>query len=473
MNIYQIFIPELGTNVKFKVVAIKEIEEFNKKNKSSKDLRKRILQYFVYNLTTDVAAALASMSREAAERALEAIYAGCIMLNPGINVDYWLNIAYASGVSKVPEKMDKDYNLDQIKKFLRQAESKARSTPSAAKNKKLNKQKFLGLEQHLKNNVIGQDEAIDQIVSALFRSQADLHDTNRPLGVFLFAGSSGVGKTHLANTVHDYLFGDTHSMVRIDCGEYQHKHENQKLLGSPPGYLGHDEGGQLTNQMRKNPDTVILIDEVEKAHHDIWNTFLRIFDDGIVTDSKGEQVSFRNSIIIMTTNLGNDKTVDDMISTGAGFTRNVVFKRETKEIPTRSIVEKNTHEAINKYFKPEFINRLDKIVVFNHLKYDDCQKIAEIEMSLIADKLSRRGLSLAYTDNVINALIDKGVDTVKGARGISQVRRDVIETPLAKTIVNSNIPRGTIFYIDYLEDNFVFDFQKPKTKKERQANKDE
>ncbi|MDA1149094.1 MAG: AAA family ATPase, partial [Bacteroidetes bacterium] len=333
-----------------------------------------------------------------------------------------------------------------------------------ARNKKLTKQKFLGLEQHLKDAVIGQDEAVEEIVSALFRSQADLNDPNRPLGVFLFAGSSGVGKTHLANTLHKYLFGDDTQMVRIDCGEYQHKHENQKLLGSPPGYIGHDEGGQLTNQIKKNPYTVVLIDEVEKAHEDIWNTFLRIFDEGVVTDSKGESISFRNSIIILTTNLGNDKTVDHMISTGAGFTRNVVFKRETKEIPPRSVVEKNTNQAINKYFRPELINRLDKIVVFNHLTYENCQKIAEMEMDLIAEKLSRKGISIAYTDNVIDALIDKGIDTVKGARGISQVRRDVIETPLAKTIVNSSVPKGTIFYVDYLNDSFVFNFEKPTRK---------
>lgn len=461
MNIYQIFIPELGTNVKFKVLPVKDVEDFVKKNKSVKDLRKRILQFIVYNLTTDVAAALASMSREAAERALEAVYAGCIMLNPSLDVDYWLNIAYSTNPAKFSDGPGKDYNIDQIKKFLRQAEAKTKSTTAASKVKKLNKQKFLGLEQYLKSNVIGQDEAIDEVVSALFRSQAELNDPNRPLGVFLFAGSSGVGKTHLANALHKYLFDDNSSMVRIDCGEYQHKHENQKLLGSPPGYIGHDDGGQLTNQIKKNPNTVVLIDEVEKAHADIWNTFLRIFDEGMVTDSKGEVVNFRNCIIILTTNLGNDKTVDHMISTGAGFTRNVVFKRETKEVPPRSVVQKNANEAINKYFKPELINRLDKIVIFNHLNYENCQKIAEMEMSLIADKLSRKGLSIAYTDNVINALIDKGIDTVKGARGISQVRRDVIETPLAKTIVNSSIPKGTIFYIDYLNDSFTFDFQKP------------
>ena len=468
MNIYQILIPELGTSVKFKVLTVSDVEEFIKKNKAAKDLRKRILQYVVYNLNTDVAAALSSMSREGAERALEAVYAGSIMLNPGLDIDYWLNIAYSTNPTKNDSTSEADYDIKRVKEFLKQAQT--RHEKSLPKSKKLTKQKFLGLESHLKDNVIGQNQAIEEINAALFRSQADLNDPNRPLGVFLFAGSSGVGKTHLANTLHYYLFGDECPMVRIDCGEFQHKHENAKLLGSPPGYVGHDEGGQLTNQVKKNPYTVILIDEVEKAHQDIWNTFLRIFDDGIVTDSKGDHISFRNTIVILTTNLGNDKTVDHMISTGTGFTKNITFKRDTKETPLRSMVEKNTHEAINKYFKPEFINRLDKIVVFNHLNQEDCLRIAEIEMSVIADKLSKRGISMAYTDNVINALIEKGVDTIKGARGISQVRRDVIETPLAKTIVNSNIPKGTIFYIDYLNDNFIFDFQKPVRKIKQPAN---
>jgi ATP-dependent Clp protease ATP-binding subunit ClpC len=205
----------------------------------------------------------------------------------------------------------------------------------------------------------------------------------------------------------------------------------------------------------------VLIDEVEKAHQDIWNTFLRIFDEGIVTDAKGDIVDFRNSIIIMTTNLGNDKIVDSLISTSAGFNQRVDFNRNTSKIPSRSIVEKSTNEAINKYFRPEFINRIDKTVVFNHLTKDNCQKIAQLEMSVIADKLSKKGISLQYTDNAIDALIDKGIDTVKGARAISQVRRDVLETPMAKLIVNTHIPKGTIFRIDYLNDSFIFDVTKP------------
>ena len=465
MQIYQIFVPELHANVKFKVIPNSEAEEFLAKHKrTNKDIKKKILEYIVFNLNTDVASSLSMMSRVAAERALEAIYAGCIMLNPGLDIDYWINIAYST--TPLDKSDDDEINFENIKNFIKTAHTKAVQSKkpiksAGPKNYKLSKDRFLGLETFLKSNVIGQDEAIDEIVATLFRSQADLHDPNRPLGVFLFAGSSGVGKTHLANVLHKYMFGDETQMVRMDCGEFQHKHENQKLLGSPPGYVGHDEGGQFTNQIKKNPYSVVLIDEVEKAHQDIWNTFLRIFDEGIVTDSKGEIVDFRNTIIIMTTNLGNDKIVDSLISTSTGFTQNVDFSRNTTKTPSRSIVEKNTHQAINKYFRPEFYNRIDKIVIFNYLTKDNCEKIGQLEMSIIAEKLSKKGISLQYTDNAIDALIDRGIDTIKGARGIAQVRRDILETPMAKLIVNTYIPKGTIFRIDYLDDGFVFDITKP------------
>jgi ATP-dependent Clp protease ATP-binding subunit ClpA len=469
MQIYQIFVPELHANVKFKVIPNVDIEDFLKKHKTTdKDFRKQVLQYIVFNLNTEVSSSLNMMTRVAAERALEAIYAGCVMLNPGLDIDYWLNIAYSTTPVKPTDGDVLD--LSQVKKLIKSAKDQsARNNPKQKNTKtfKISKEKFLGLDLYLRSKVIGQDEAVEELVSALFRSQAGLSDSNRPLGVFLFAGSSGVGKTHLANMLHTYMYGDEYQMVRIDCGEFQHKHENQKLLGSPPGYVGHDDGGQLTNQIKRNPFTVVLIDEVEKAHQDIWNTFLRIFDEGIVTDAKGELIDFRNAIIIMTTNLGNDKIVDSLIATSAGFTQRVEFNRQTSKIPARSIVEKATNEAINKYFRPEFINRIDKTVVFNHLSKESCEKIAQLEMSLIADKLSKKGIALHYTDNAVDALINLGIDTVRGARAISQVRRDAIETPMAKLIVNTYIPKGTIFHIDYIDDGFVFDVTKPlKNKKD-------
>jgi len=301
------------------------------------------------------------------------------------------------------------------------------------------------------------------VVSALKRSQVGLNDKNRPLGIFLFAGSSGVGKTHLANTLHKYLFSEEYPMVRIDCGEFQHKHENQKLIGSPPGYVGHDEGGQLVNLVKKNPYTVVLLDEVEKAHIDLWNTFLRVFEDGILTDGKGEEVSFLNTVIIMTTNLGNDKTVDYLLSGGTGFNKSTHAKTGTKQMPAKEMVEKNTLDAVRKHFRPEFINRLDKIIVFNHLERKDLEKIAELEMSVIMDKLSKKGYSINYTDDVISALLDKGVDTVKGARGLSQVRREKMEDQLADILIKTVPPRGTVFEISCNpeKDDFVFTLKKP------------
>jgi ATP-dependent Clp protease ATP-binding subunit ClpC len=268
----------------------------------------------------------------------------------------------------------------------------------------------------------------------------------------------------LASTLHKYLFGEEYPMVRIDCGEFQHKHENQKLIGSPPGYVGHDEGGQLVNQIKKNPQSVVLIDEVEKAHPDIWNTFLSIFDEGFVTDGKGEKIDFRDTIIIMTTNLGNDKTVDNLIGTGTGFNKNVNYTNSTTVTPARQMVEKNTLDAIRKYFRPELINRLDKIVVFNHLNKENCEKIAELEMNLISDKLSKKGYMIEYNQQVIDGLIDKGIDTIKGARGLSQIRRENLETKIAKYIVHSSVPKGSIFIFNYENDDFTLKISKPARK---------
>lgn len=460
MNMYQIYVAELRTFVKYKVLTPNEAQDLlaEIEGKDNNAYRKAILESIIFNIKTDVAEGLRTMSRVAAEKCIEALYAGCIMLNPGIDVDYWVDLAYTGNpiVDNKSNKKSSDIdNLpDELEKFISDTFKKHADDKQETKTKpkKLTKEKFLGLEDHLKKNIIGQDDAIKTIVSALKRSQTGMNDPNRPLGVFMFAGASGVGKTHLANTLHKYIYGAENSMVRIDCGEFQHKHENQKLIGSPPGYIGHEDGGQLINMIKKYPNTVLLLDEVEKAHPDIWNTFLRIFDEGIATDNKGKQVSFKNTIIIMTTNLGNDKTADNLLRTSAGFTASVDYKTKTKSIPNKEIVEKNTLEAIRKHFKPEFINRLDKTVVFNHLKHEDMISIAELEMSIVKTKLLSKGYSLTYTDSVVEALIEKGIDTVKGARGLSQIRREGIEDKLADIIISTVVPRGTLFEIDFAED---------------------
>ncbi len=472
MNIYQIYVPELGLYVKYKVLEPSEAESLlaEMQNKTGKQYRKAILESIIYNIKTDVADSLRVMSRTAAEKCLDALYSGCIMLNPALDLDQWIDMAYIkSGAKNTKPNAPKDPSLDLDSQTLEDIFAKTFNkeiTKPAPKTKKISKEKFLGLEQHLKSNVIGQDESINSIVSALKRSQAGLNDENRPLGVFLFAGASGVGKTHLANTLHKYLFGSDSSMVRIDCGEFQHKHENQKLIGSPPGYIGHEDGGQLVNLVKKYPNTVVLLDEVEKAHQDLWNTFLRVFDDGMLTDNKGKQVSFRNTIIIMTTNLGNDKVSDNLLKTSAGFNARVDYSFKTRQAPDRKQVEKQTLEEIRKHFKPEFINRLDKIAIFNHLSDEDMQQIAELEMAVVKSKLLSKGYSVIYTDAVLNALIEKGVDTVRGARGIAQVRREMIEDPLADEMIKSSIPRGTIFHMDYDE---VFKLKLNKPKKEQKT----
>ena len=459
MNMYQIYVAELRTFVKYKVLTPNEAQDLLSEieGKEANAYRKAILESLIFNIKTDVAEGLRSMSRVAAEKCIEALYAGCIMLNPGLDVDYWVDLAYTGNpiiADKPTKKSSDDEFPEELEKFFSDTFKKHAEDKQASKTKpkKLTKERFLGLQDYLKSNIIGQDDAIETIVSALKRSQTGMNDPNRPLGVFMFAGASGVGKTHLANTLHKYIYGAENSMVRIDCGEFQHKHENQKLIGSPPGYIGHEDGGQLINMIKKYPNTVLLLDEVEKAHPDIWNTFLRIFDEGIATDNKGKQVSFKNTIIIMTTNLGNDKTADNLLRTSAGFTASVDYKTRTKAVPNKEIVQKNTLEAIRKHFKPEFINRLDKIVVFNHLLHEDMISIAELEMSIVKTKLLSKGYSLTYTDSVVEALIEKGIDTVKGARGLSQIRREGIEDKLADIIISTVIPRGTLFEIDYEED---------------------
>ena len=468
MKLYQIYVPDLNAYVKYKVLEPEEIDSFMSQldSKTEKERRRKVLQYVIFNLKTEISQALGLMTRPDAERCVEALYTGCVILNPGLDIDYWVAIAYSYGIEEYD--LGNDQNFEDIKNILSKVKNKNDAVSKQQdKNKlpkKISKQKFLGLEHFLKNNLIGQDEAVESICEALLRSQAGMNDENRPLGVFLFAGASGVGKTHLARTLHEYLFSSDYPMVRIDCGEFQQKHENQKLIGSPPGYVGHDEGGQLVNQIQKNPNSVVLIDEVEKAHPDIWNTFLRVFDEGIITDGKGEKVDFRNTVIILTTNLGNEKTVDHMIGTGTGFNKNVNYQGSTSAIPLKSMVERNTMDAARKYFRPELLNRLDKIVVFNHLTRADCEKIAELEMRVISSKLNKKGFMIEYNQNVINGLIDKGIDSVKGARGLAQIRRDKIETSISKSIVGSTIPKGAIFNLDYYDDDFHFKIIKPAKK---------
>jgi ATP-dependent Clp protease ATP-binding subunit ClpA len=450
LRVYDIYIPELNRYVKFKVLPPEEIKKImdDISDYDPPEHMKTVVENFVYNMRHEIVDALKMLSDEAGELAIEALFNGCVMLNPGLDIDSWVRIAYSATKPIVNlREMTKDIAVSPPPK------PKA-ATKELKKPPRITKTKLNNLTKHLESKLIGQSEAITSAVNVLKRSLTGLNDEGRPLGVLLFAGSSGTGKTLLAKELHSYLFGSEYEMIRVDCGEFQQKHENQKLIGAPPGYIGHEEGGMLTGRIKETPNTVVLLDEVEKAHPDLWNTFLRVFDEGVITDNKGKQVSFKNAIIIMTTNLGNDKIVENLTGKGTGFAARVNIDLESIETPKREIVEKTTKEAIRKAFKAEFLNRVDKTIVFNHLTYEDYLKIAQLEIDLIDSKLMKKGFILNSDETVLKGLVDKGVNTIFGARGMSRVRRDEIEDQIAELIISNSPKRGTIFEIFYVNKIF-------------------
>lgn len=438
VDIFEIEHPNLNLGIRFKVLTPSEVEALVAKAPSRNDsFKKLVLENVVLNLHEEVTPVLRKMPKPKAQMAVDSLFHGAVMLNPGLDISTWFKmISFAVNEEKP---------------------TPAKKTKSA--KKKVSKVQFLGLERYLKDRVIGQDAAISEIVKSLKRSQVGLHDERRPLAVFLFAGASGVGKTHLARELHNYLFGTDYDLARIDCGEFQHKHENAKLIGAPPGYMGYDDGGQLTNLVSKNPHTVVLLDEVEKAHPDVFHTFLRVFDEGILTDGSGKSVSFRDSIIIMTTNLGNRDIVEDFIGSAVGFGRE---RAEVTDLPNRERVERVTMEAVRKRFAPEFLNRIDKVVVFNHLTKSDFEKISELELAEVNTKLGKRGFSLAFDSEVISAMVTDGMNSIQGARRLAQIRRETIEDMLADRLLESRYPRGTIFQLTRNSDDYVLTAQRPK-----------
>lgn len=447
MKLYEVYNPDLGTDVRYKVLSTEETEILVLENSEDREkFARAVLEEVIPNLKTEITLSLRRLPKDKAQNVLQALFTQCLMLNPGLDVDSWLQISHTPQL------------LSAAAKTVHPSTMTARQN----KNHKITKAKFLNLERHLKEMVVGQNEAVEEVVNALKRSQVGLNDETRPLGVFLFAGASGVGKTHLARELHRYLFDSDTEIVRIDCGEYQHKHENQKLIGAPPGYLGHDEGGYLVNAIEQNPHTVVLLDEVEKAHPDIWNTFLRVFDEGTLTSGDGKSVSFREAIIIMTTNLGNGQIVEDMTTRGIGFSRSSI---DMASLPRRSQVERVADEAIKKQFRPEFLNRIDKVVVFNHLSKEDYSKIAEQELNRVQQKLERRGFTLAFDGLVLEAMVRDGVSHVQGARGLSQLRRDRIENSLADLILSGRFPRGTAFKVSHEAGDYRVTAQRPASKK--------
>ena len=288
------------------------------------------------------------------------------------------------------------------------------------------REKLLGLEQELHKRVIGQDEAVRKVADAILRSKAGIKDPKRPIGSFLFLGPTGVGKTELAKTLASYLFDDENNMVRIDMSEYMEKYSVSRLIGAPPGYVGYDEGGQLTEAVRRKPFSVVLFDEVEKAHPDVFNVLLQVLDDGRITDSQGRTVDFKNTIIILTSNIGSQYLLD-------GITPDGEISEEA-----RAKVE----EALRTHFRPEFLNRLDETIMFKPLTKDNIHGIIELLLAGLNERLADQQLSVKLTDEAKQYVIDHGYDPVYGARPLKRYLQQTVETISAKIILGGTIHEG-------------------------------
>jgi ATP-dependent Clp protease ATP-binding subunit ClpC len=297
--------------------------------------------------------------------------------------------------------------------------------------------KLLRMEEELKKRVKGQDQAIEVLSDAIRRLRAGLSDPNRPIGVFLFIGPTGVGKTHLARQLAWFLFNDENALLRIDMSEYMEKHSVSRLIGAPPGYVGFEQGGQLTESVRRRPYQVILFDEVEKAHPDVLNIMLQIFDAGRLTDGQGHIVDFRNTVIIMTSNIASDK-----LTNLAG----------THEDKLKIILPE-----LKSYFKPEFLNRIDEIIVFNSLKIEEIKEIVDLEMDKIKGRLREFGVELNWTDSAREFLAKEGYDPEYGARPLRRTLQKLVENPLSQKIIGGEIKEGDRITVDFKEGKLIFE----------------
>ena len=284
------------------------------------------------------------------------------------------------------------------------------------------KEKILAIESILKEEVVGQDEALKAVARAIKRNKAGLSDVNRPIGSFMFLGPTGVGKTQVAKTLAKFLFDSEKSLIRIDMSEYMEKHAASRLVGAPPGYVGYDEGGQLTEAVRRKPYSVILFDEIEKAHPDVFNTLLQVLDDGRLTDNKGVTVDFKNTIIIMTSNIASDKIMT---------------------ITDKAEREKAVNDELKKNFKPEFLNRLDDLVIFNPLDLAAITSIVDILFATIESKLKERDISISLTPEAKAYIAQAGFDPVYGARPLKRALYEVVEDKLAELILEDKVVEGS------------------------------
>ena len=313
------------------------------------------------------------------------------------------------------------------------------------------REKLLKLEDELHRRVIGQEEAITAVANVVRRSRAGLQDPRRPIGTFLFLGTTGVGKTELAKALAEYLFDDESLMTRIDMSEYQEKFSVTRLIGAPPGYVGYDEGGQLTEAVRRKPYSVVLFDEVEKAHPDVFNTLLQVLDDGRLTDNKGRTVNFKNTIIIMTSNLGS-QLIQNEFSKIRGFENDERKVAEVTENAKNAVLE-----LLKKTIRPEFLNRIDETIMFQPLKKNEIRRIVELQVKGVANMLKDNGIELRLTDSAIDFLADVGFDPEFGARPVKRAIQHLLLNDLSKQILAGTVNREKPIVVDYQNENLVFE----------------
>ena len=284
--------------------------------------------------------------------------------------------------------------------------------------------------------MIGQDEAVSAVSNAIRRSRVGLGDPDRPLGSFLFMGPTGVGKTHLAKSLAEFLFDDANAMTRIDMSEYMEKHTVSRLIGAPPGYVGYDEGGQLTEAVRRHPYCVILLDEVEKAHPEVFNVLLQMLDDGRMTDGQGRTVDFKNAVVIMTSNIGS-QWISDALLDGKEIRRKVM-------------------EAVQAHFPPEFLNRIDDLIIFDRLGIEVLKRIVTLELRQLSQRFAEKEMTLTLSESANDALVKRGFDAVYGARPLRRtIQRDILN-PLAIQMLKDTFRDGDAIAVDFEDEEFTF-----------------
>jgi len=301
--------------------------------------------------------------------------------------------------------------------------------------------RLLGMEKEMKGTIIGQAEAVTKIAQSLRRNRVGIRNPKKPIGTFMFLGPTGTGKTHLAKKLAEYMFGNEDALIRIDMSEYQEKHTVSRMIGAPPGYVGHDEGGQLTEKVRRKPYSLLLFDEMEKANKDVYNVLLQLLDDGQLTDSLGRKVNFKNCMIIMTSNVGVKKLQD--FGSGVGFSTKSL--KENKSNSGEEILKKE----LKKQFPPEFLNRLDDIVIFNYLKEDEIKKIVGLEIDKLKERIEEIGYKLKLTKSIKDYLVKVGYDENYGARPLNRAIQKHVEDPISEEVLKGNIKKGQTIILSY------------------------